>query len=277
MDLLRRRLHLVLLAAALGVALPLGTSMAMASAAHHGSAPHQASVSLAPPALADLAPSPGSSGLAGGAASGSMAPGSTVRFPMFGGQDSAGPPPAARPGSRLTVPSAALEVAVVDYGDCAGNTPMTRVSAVHFLCTPSAVTAFVGHNPGVFTPLLKTHAGDHVYYQHDGVQDEYILGAARRVSPQDAAAASQDSSFTHAVFATCAEPDSSAYWIFIATPSQVGGGPARPSSGSAPQQPAPNRPQPAPSPSPSPGGTPGGAGGGGGLPGPVQVPSPPPL
>jgi hypothetical protein len=225
------------------------TAVPPAHSAPLRSVPH---LSIAEPALAAPADSPSPPP----ALADNPPPATDVHLPLFGDQPT-GPAPAPRAGSALLVPSVGLHVGVVDYGDCSGNTPMTRSNAVHFLCTPSAVSAFVGHNPGVFTPLLQTHPGDRVTYQHDGVADVYVIGAAKRVTPQEAAAYTQDGSYAHMVLATCAEPDSSAYWIFLATP--LNG-----TSGSSGQQPAPGgggggggtrpAPSPSPSPSPSPGG-----------------------
>jgi hypothetical protein len=244
------------------MAVALGALTATALPPSHGSgrAEH---LSVAEPALAAPAASPSPSPTAE-----SSDAGSAVRLPAFGGDS--GPAPPARAGSALLVPSVGLSVGVVDYSDCNGNTEMTRAYAVHFLCTPAAVTAFVGHNPGVFTPLLRTHAGDRVTYQHDGGAEVFAIGAAQRVSPQEAAADTQDGSYVHIVLATCAEPDSSAYWIYIATPvtSSTGthGGqppPAPPAGGGG------SHPSPSPSPTPSPSN-----GGAGGIL-PLPLPTPP--
>jgi hypothetical protein len=172
----------------------------------------------------------------------------------------------------VLVPSVGLQVGVVDYADCTGGTPMTRASAVHFMCTPAAVVAFVGHNPGVFTPLLRTQTGDRVTYVHDGVSDVYVIGDGHRVSPQEAAAYTQDGSYPHMVLTTCAEPDSSAYWVYLATPLSGAGGtqgnpPPAPSGAAASG--GGTHPSPTPSPTPSPNG------GGGGGPLPLPLPSPP--
>ena len=117
-----------------------------------------------------------------------------------------------------------MQVSVVDYGDCTGNTGMTRVAAVHYLCTPGSVTTLIGHNPGVFTPLLRTHAGDIVSYSAGGVSQDFVIGNPVRVSPSQAAEYTQDSSYAHMVLTTCAEPDSSTYWVFIARPVAGSGG-----------------------------------------------------
>jgi hypothetical protein len=264
--LVRHRAKLAALSVTMGVAAPLCATVLTASPARSAIGQH-GQVAVAQPVFAAAptdAPSPFP-------AAGNNAITGPVHLPLFGGAEPSGPAPAPRPGSRLLVPSVGLQVGLVDYTDCSGNAPMTRVSAVHYTCTPAAVTQFVGHNPGVFTPMLNTHAGDRLVYQHDGVEVDYILGAERRVSPAEAAAASQDGSYTHAVIATCAEPDSSAYWIFTATPV---GGSSGGTTASRPGQPSSSgsgsRPAPAPSPSPKGGGAPAGN-----LP-PVALPSPPP-
>lgn len=253
------------------MALPFAGLSAEAS---HGLASRRQALASGEPMAAAAAPEASMSADTAARASAAVptpgSPAAPVHLPLLnvatGDPGTATPP---RPGFQISVPAVGLRVGVVDYGDCAGNTAMTRVSAVHFLCAPSAVTTFVGHNPGVFTPLLRTQPGDRVYYSHDGVQDAWVISARYRVSPQDAAGYTQDGSYPHAVFATCAEPDSSAYWIFIATP--VGGTAPAVSSGRQTQPSnAPSgsgRPRPAPSPSPSP--TPAG-----GLPG-VPIPPPP--
>ena len=266
--LLRHRRVALLPAAALGIALPLaGVTM---SRSPHGVASASRGQGIAAPVTVAADASPSAMPATGDA----PAPGVPVHLPSLNlsGTDS-GPAPTPRPGSRILVPSVGLQVGVVDYSDCSGDTPMTRVSAVLFGCTPSAVTTFVGHNPGVFTPLLRTQTGDHVFYQHDGVQDAWIITARYRVSPQDASTYAEDGSYQHAVFATCAEPDSSAYWIFIATP--VGGSTGNPASSQAAQaqgsQPGSGHPASHPSPAPSPSPTPGSS-----LPGGVTLPPPPP-
>jgi hypothetical protein len=275
LHLLRRRGLILIVALMMGAAVPLGASMAAASSSHRATA-QVGRLSLSEPALADgTSPSPGTALAPDGST-----PATSVRLPQFGGPEPTGPPPAPRPGARILVPSVGIQLAVVDYNDCTGNTAMTRVSAVRFNCTPAPVTQFVGHNPGVFTPLLRTHAGDRAIYQHDGVQDIFILRSPRRVSPQEAAQYSQDGSFAHALFATCAEPDSSAYWVFVADPlSGAASTPARAPKQSQATPPANPRPSPSPN---HPGTTPvggGGGGGGGGVPGPgpIAIPSPPPL
>jgi sortase (surface protein transpeptidase) len=139
---------------------------------------------------------------------------STARFP---GTRSSGPYAASAPTVvELAVPSVGLRIPVVDYRDCSGLEPMTRATAVQYTCTPDEVLALMGHNPGVFTPLLRTHPGDRVIYSDGLVQSIYEIRSAARVSPDAASRAGQDGSFPHMLLATCAAPDASSYWIFIA-------------------------------------------------------------
>jgi hypothetical protein len=169
------------------------------------------------------------------------------RLPRLGpgGPDVSAP---AGPRSWISVPSVHLGVAVVDYDDCTGNTPMTRSAAVHYLCSAQPVTVLVGHNPGVFSPLLGTHAGDLVTYRDQSGQRTLRLNSPVRVPPEQAALYAQDGSYTHMVLTTCAAPDSSSYWVFIAVPAD-GATNAAPPPGSGP---GPGAPAPAPPPEPSP-------------------------
>lgn len=200
--------------------------------------PPIAAAEAAPPALADpVAQQPQAS-----------APESTPRsrLPSLapGGPDAPAP---TGPRSWVSVPSVHLGVAVVEYGDCTGDSAMTRSAAVHYLCTPSAVTTLVGHNPGVFSPLLGTHPGDLVMYRDYAGQHTLRLNSPVRVSPEQAALYAQDGSYAHMVLTTCAAPDSSSYWVFIAVPVDTGAAAPPAATGGQPG------PAPAPSPSPSPG------------------------
>ena len=249
----RRRATLVAGAAAVLLVVPaalvLTTPPTRAAASHTGGAHSEVAIQPAveapvpsPTAVPELPPTP-------------------YRLPLLGTAPSNGAPgPAPRAGSFISVPAVGLQIGVVDYTDCNGTTPMTRSSAVRFGCTPAAVTTLVGHNPGIFTPLTRAQTGDRVHYQHDGVDDVYVISEIHRVTPQQAASYSQDGSYTHAVLATCAEPDSSAYWVFIALPdgaihtasaSQQAAAPpaSKPASTPPPQS------HPSPTPSPTPAGT----------------------
>lgn len=91
---------------------------------------------------------------------------------------SAPPPPPATPGPALAPPASpasmpgfgsptsrlisaglALDVPVGSYADCSGESPIDRDRADLDPCFPGRLY-FVGHSPGVFTPLLAMGAGD---------------------------------------------------------------------------------------------------------------------
>jgi hypothetical protein len=65
---------------------------------------------------------------------------------------------AATPLRNRLVGGAGLNTAVVYYSDCSGATPLTRTAAAIDTCATGR-TYFVGHNPGVFTPLFSLGVG----------------------------------------------------------------------------------------------------------------------
>ena len=192
-------------------------------------------------------------------------------------------------GVTLSIPSIGLRVAVTDYTDCSGSTPMTRSTAVQFACTPDAVLAIMGHNPGIFTPLLQARPGDQVIYSVGAAQSTYVIRSSERMSPEAASRAGEDGSYAHMVLATCAAPDASSYWVFEAaltggpgpgasaghrassepsTDGQSSPAPNNPGPGPSPTAGSGPAPRPRPSPSPSASAPPQG---------PLVLPSPPPL
>jgi hypothetical protein len=61
-----------------------------------------------------------------------------------------------------------LDTTVTTYSDCTGATELTHSAAAIDTCV-SGRTYFVGHNAGVFTPLLDLGVGDIItYYDSDG-------------------------------------------------------------------------------------------------------------
>ena len=64
--------------------------------------------------------------------------------------------------NRLTGPDG-LNTGVGVYSDCNGQTPLPGGYASIDTCV-TAVLFFVGHNPGVFTPLLSMSVGDVITY-----------------------------------------------------------------------------------------------------------------
>jgi len=262
------RARLAAAAAVIAVAIAASFVLLAPSAAPHARENGRPAFDREPVAIAPVVEDPSPSPVPTVAADMGM-PGS-VQLPFLGLGASA---PAARataprPGSSVSVPEVGLRVGVVDYTDCSGSTPMTRSSAVHFMCTSLAVPTLMGHNPGVFTPLTRVHGGEHVHYQHDGIDQVFVISEIHRVPPDQASAYSQDDSFPHAVLATCAEPDASAYWVFIALPegSSQTASSRRPNPGPASQPDNPGS-VPRPTPSPTPTGTT--------LPGGITLPPPP--
>ena len=221
-----------------------------------------------PVAVAPVAQDPSPSPVPVVAATAVPPPPVQLPFLGLGAAGPAGPAIAPRPGSLVSVPEVGLRIGVVDYTDCSGNTPMTRSSAVHFMCTSKSVPTLMGHNPGVFTPLTRARGGEHVHYQHDGIDQVFVISEIHRVAPDQAAAYSQDDSYPHAVLATCAEPDSSAYWVFIAVPegSLQTASTRQPTPAPASQSDNPGSAS-RPTPSPTPAGTT--------LPGGITLPPPP--
>lgn len=68
----------------------------------------------------------------------------------------AAPPPPPR--SRLHSDDGRLDTGVGVYSDCSGNTALTHAEAAVDTCITGR-TYFVGHNPGVFTPLMSESVG----------------------------------------------------------------------------------------------------------------------
>ena len=71
------------------------------------------------------------------------------------------PPPVVR--NYLTSGDGTLHTGVGVYGDCSGRTPLTHATAAIDTCIPGP-TYFVGHNVGVFTPLMHMDVGAIITY-----------------------------------------------------------------------------------------------------------------
>jgi hypothetical protein len=79
------------------------------------------------------------------------------------------PPPPPAPvvlRDRLTSGDSSLDTAVGAYGDCSGRTELTHAMAAIDTCI-SGPQYFVGHNVGVFTPLMHMGVGAIITY-YDG-------------------------------------------------------------------------------------------------------------
>ncbi len=78
------------------------------------------------------------------------------------------PMPAPRPTPYQSLPNHlygpnGLNTSVTYYSDCSGHTPLTTTSAAIDTCTPAGIY-FVGHNVGVFTPLMSYSVGTTLIY-----------------------------------------------------------------------------------------------------------------
>jgi hypothetical protein len=61
----------------------------------------------------------------------------------------------------LTSDDGRLQVRLGTYSDCSGRSPLQRDEAAVDTCIPDRAY-IVGHNLGVFTPLLRMRVGDHI-------------------------------------------------------------------------------------------------------------------
>jgi hypothetical protein len=126
------------------------------------------------------------------------------------------PPPPAPPRNLLRSADGRLYTGVGVYGDCTGRTPLTHSEAAIDTCVTGR-TYFVGHNPGVFTPLLSESVGSVITWW-DGAGHAHVMRvvavrkwtAANGVPPPVSGA-------VVAQFQTCANADGSVDWIYDAT------------------------------------------------------------
>jgi hypothetical protein len=103
------------------------------------------------------------------------------------------------------------------YSDCSGQTPLTHASAAIDTCI-SGRTYFVGHNPGVFTPMLSESVGSIITWW-DGAAHAHVLRivAVRSWMRSDGVPPPVSGAVT-AQFQTCAVYDGSKDWIYDAVP-----------------------------------------------------------
>ena len=84
-------------------------------------------------------------------------------LPMGNGGIEARVSPPSMPRDLLTSDDGALRTAVGVYRDCSGISAIPANQASLWTCVPGRLY-FVGHNPGVFTPLMRMHVGDRLTY-----------------------------------------------------------------------------------------------------------------
>ena len=117
--------------------------------------------------------------------------------------------------SRLVSADGTLNTGVSYYSDCSGHTVLTRSSAAIDTCVGGR-TYFVGHNPGVFTPLLHMGVGSIItWYDGNGNAHRLRIIAVRQLAhvgvPSLAGGAV-------AQFQTCITPDETLNRILDAAP-----------------------------------------------------------
>src|ERR1039458_9461515 len=67
-------------------------------------------------------------------------------------------PATATPDPRSVLIGAGVDTEVTTYSDCTATSPLPRSEAAIYACA-TWDTYFLGHNPGVFTPLLSAQNG----------------------------------------------------------------------------------------------------------------------
>lgn len=122
------------------------------------------------------------------------------------------PPP---PHNLLRSADGRLDTGVGTYSDCTGATPLTHAMAAIDTCVGGR-TYFVGHNPGVFTPLLSESVGSIITWW-DGAGNAHRL---RIVSVRQWQSANGVPPMVNgsvvAQFQTCENASGSVDWIFDA-------------------------------------------------------------
>jgi len=94
------------------------------------------------------------------------------------------------------------------YSDCSGDSPLTRAEAAIDTCI-SGATYFVGHNPGVFTPLMHMGVGSIItYYDGSGAAQRMRVVSVRNWNRSDGAPPTTESDVV-AQFQTCVTWDGS--------------------------------------------------------------------
>ena len=108
-----------------------------------------------------------------------------------------------------------VDASVTWYTDCSGNSAVPRNSVAIDTCD-TAVTYFVGHNPGLFTPLMSDGAGTHLtYYNGNGTATGYVIEGYWDITRAGATFPSPPAG-TIAEFQTCVDPSATVVRVFYA-------------------------------------------------------------
>ena len=109
----------------------------------------------------------------------------------------------------LTSGDGTLDTGVGVYTDCSGGTQLSRRSAAIDTCIPGP-PYFVGHNLGVFTPLMHMGVGSTItYYDRDAVAHVWRVVSVRADWHAADGAAPPTEGDVVAQFQTCVVPDGS--------------------------------------------------------------------
>ena len=101
-----------------------------------------------------------------------------------------------------------VDTAVTNYADCSGQASVPRSTAAIDRCAPSGLVYFLGHNPGVFSPLMSATVGQQItWFDSSGAPHQLKIISVRNVSrfdgfPSPTAGAAAE-------FQTCATSDGS--------------------------------------------------------------------
>jgi hypothetical protein len=117
-------------------------------------------------------------------------------------------PASASSNGVLTSDDRTLHAGVGTYTDCSGRTPLQKGEAAIDTCIRGR-HYFLGHNYGVFTPLLHMQPGDHLKWT-DGssVQHRLRIVGVRDWTPSDGAPPVVEPD-VYAQFQTCVREDGS--------------------------------------------------------------------
>jgi hypothetical protein len=118
------------------------------------------------------------------------------------------PPPPPTPHSRLLSEDGRLDTGVGVYSDCRGTTEVSHAVAAVDTCIGGR-TYFVGHNPGVFTPLLAETVGSAVTWWDGNGTAHRLRIVARRDWMRDDGVPPMVSGAVVAQFQTCLVADGS--------------------------------------------------------------------
>jgi hypothetical protein len=118
------------------------------------------------------------------------------------------PPPPPAPRSRLVSADGRLDTGVGVYSDCSGATALSHAYAAIDTCVGGR-TYFVGHNPGVFTPLMSETVGSVITWWDGGGTAHRLRVVARRDWMRADGAPPVVSGAVVAQFQTCVVADGS--------------------------------------------------------------------